>query len=571
MRGPDAIGTAGGGFVPDARFGSGALVGLLLTISLTAILYAAWRWLSLPFVPFDLFAWTTRHLPGSVVTGGIDFMVKTIRGLHLGQTSDVAKLMEMSLAIGGFVAAGCLIGALFFGFARRLPGGSAVTAGAVLGTVLGAAVAWISASLSHVGEASPWVGVPWIVLAALAWGILLGHGLRRLRRRGTPGRGPAGLGEAAGPAVNGGAPGAAVPPGSVISAERIDRRRFLVRVGAATAAITVSGAVVGSLRPAMSGRQMATGRPWSSDHALPNADAVVRPAPGTRPELTPVADHYRTDIDTVPPRIDGDRWRLRTGGLVDSPREFTLQEFRDRYPPMHQFITLACISNPVGGDLVGTTRWTGTSLRNLLPDFGLKPEASHLKITSADDFYEVVSLQTIRDDPRVMLAHAWDGLPLTAVHGYPLRIYFPNVYGMKQPKWIESIEAIDRWEAGYWVVRGWSRTAIMKATSVIDTVATDRTFSQGGQMLVPIGGIARAGDRSISRVELQVDDGPWQEAELRIPLSQLTWVIWRLNWPFAADRHTFTVRCTDGQGVAQIATPSPAHPDGATGLDRARV
>jgi Mo-co oxidoreductase dimerisation domain len=143
---------------------------------------------------------------------------------------------------------------------------------------------------------------------------------------------------------------------------------------------------------------------------------------------------------------------------------------------------------------------------------------------------------------------------------------------MKQPKWIESLEATDHWELGYWVQRGWNEVAQMHATSVIDTVAVDMTIiGADRRKLVPIGGIAHAGARGISKVEVQVDDGPWEQAQLRAPLSQLTWVIWKYDWPFQSGKHTFTVRCYDGNGTRQIATPSPAAPDGATGLQNRSV
>jgi hypothetical protein len=138
---------------------------------------------------------------------------------------------------------------------------------------------------------------------------------------------------------------------------------------------------------------------------------------------------------------------------------------------------------------------------------------------------------------------------------------------MKQPKWIESIEAMDHWEPGYWVVRGWDKVAKMKATSVIDTIAVDMTIINADQRkLVPIGGIAHAGARGISKVEVRVDDGPWQEAAIRTPLSQTTWVIWRYDWPFQPAKHTFTVRSYDGSGTPQIVQAMPPAPSGASGL-----
>jgi DMSO/TMAO reductase YedYZ molybdopterin-dependent catalytic subunit len=134
---------------------------------------------------------------------------------------------------------------------------------------------------------------------------------------------------------------------------------------------------------------------WSATHPLPNANAAVRPAPGTRPEFTPLERHYRIDINTIPPNIDERRWRLKVSGLVEKPLALTLEELQS-YEPMHQFITLSCISNPVAGDLIGTQRWTGVSLQRLLPDLRLKPGATHLKVRSADQFYEVVSVDAIK-------------------------------------------------------------------------------------------------------------------------------------------------------------------------------
>jgi molybdenum-dependent oxidoreductase-like protein len=140
---------------------------------------------------------------------------------------------------------------------------------------------------------------------------------------------------------------------------------------------------------------------------------------------------------------------------------------------------------------------------------------------------------------------------------------------MKQPKWIDSMEAIDAWEPGYWVRRGWDREARMRATSVIDTLAMDMMIIESGKStMISVGGIAHAGARGISRVEVSVDEGPWEPAMLRDPMSPTTWVIWRYDWPFQSGKHAFTVRCFEGDGTPQIAVESPIGPSGATGLDR---
>src|SRR5262249_55373154 len=188
--------------------------------------------------------------------------------------------------------------------------------------------------------------------------------------------------------------------------ERVDRRQFVVRLGGAAATISVAGATVVALSGATRRRSAASGRAWSADHPLPNSDAAVGPAPGTRRELTPLEDHYRIDINTTVPRVDEASWRLKVGGMVERPVELTLGQI-PAYEPIHKFVTLACISNPVGGSLIGTTRWTGVSLRRLLADLNLKPGATHLRLSSADGFYEVVALETVLADERVMLAYDW--------------------------------------------------------------------------------------------------------------------------------------------------------------------
>jgi DMSO/TMAO reductase YedYZ molybdopterin-dependent catalytic subunit len=524
---------------------AGLLVGLMLTLIITIVFYLGWKGMGLPFVPFDVFDWMTRVLPGQVIASGIDAMVKVIRALNLGPTAATAKLAEQSMAVVGMLIAGAIFGAIFFAIERVLRGHFASVLGPVIGLAVGIPLMLLSLHLNKTPGIPPGISAAWILLVFFAWGVAMARANQRLFAT------------------------ARTTEDSVeqASVKRIDRRRFLVRLGGATALITVTGAMVGRLSQ-IGMRQSALPREslWSSNHPLPNANAEVKPVPGTRPEFTPLERHYRIDINTTPPTIDEAQWKLKVKGLVEKPIDLTLTEIRN-YEPMHQFITLACISNPVGGDLIGTTRWTGVSLQKLLPTWQLKPSATHLKIHGADGFYEVVALETIKADERVMLAYEWDGVPLLAEHGFPLRIYVPNTYGMKLPKWIESIEAIDHWEPGYWVKRGWDKVARMKATSVIDTVGVNMNIvGADARTIVPIGGIAHAGSRGISKVEVQVDDGPWQEAALRTPLSKLTWVIWRYEWPFQRGKHTFTVRCFDGNGAMQSPIPTPMEPDGAAGL-----
>ena len=244
----------------------------------------------------------------------------------------------------------------------------------------------------------------------------------------------------------------------------------------------------------------------------------------------------------------------------------TLADMQNNYAARHQYVTLTCISGRVGTSLISTTQWTGVSVQDVLADAGLQGGARYLWIQSGDGFYETVDLDLIAADERIMFCYAWDGNILPKDHGFPLRIWIPDLYGMKQPKWITSIEVTDEYRDGYWVERNWDKVAQVKATSVIDTVAVNAIIEDGNERLVPIGGIAYAGARGISKVELRVDGGVWEEAQLRAPLSETTWIIWRYEWPFAAGNHTFEVRCAEADGTPQIEESKRARPDGSSGI-----
>ncbi len=541
----------------------GALVGALLTAPLIAIFFLASQLAGLPFVPFDVFDWIGRTLPGPIITFGIDAIVSVITALQLGELSSAAKAAEQFLAVAGLFVTGIVAAAVLFWALRELEFKSRYLPGLIVGAIVGVPVAIISNAINQSASADPNVSVTWILIAFLAWGAALSWAYHELKGE-APQAEPA--------------PAEASQPQQLVAVQQIDRRQFIVRLGGASAAITVVGAGLGALfgpqetqtEVALDTGGDAAAAPWSANNALPNANAAVQPAPGTRPEFTPVERHYRIDINTMPPVVDGDEWRLRFSGLVDNALELTLDDLRNNYEPIHQFVTLACISNRIAGDLIGTQRWTGASLKRVLEDVGLQADATHLKITAADGFDEVVSLETVNNDDRVMLTYDWDGLLLTGPHGFPLRIYIPNYYGMKQPKWITNIEAISQWEEGYWVRRGWDRDALMRATSVIDTVAVDDPILSGNTTLIPIGGIAHAGDRGISKVEVQVDDGEWMEAMLREPMSDTTWVIWRYDWPFQEGEHTFTVRAYEGDDTPQIEEVAGVRPSGATGYHSLR-
>ncbi|MBI1282658.1 MAG: molybdopterin-dependent oxidoreductase [Anaerolineaceae bacterium] len=530
---------------------TGVLVGVCLTAPLIAVFYLVQQLVGTVFVPFDVFDWVGRVAPGGLVRFGIETIVQIITTLKIGNLDSAAKTAEQTMAISGMFVTCVVVSAVLYGLLPRFKTSQVPLAGLVAGLIIGVPVMLISAAVDINSTQSELVNAIWILLGFMVWGLALGWVYNRLTVS------------------------SVTTASESAMVESIDRRNFLIRLGGATAAITLVGAGLGAAlrRTTAPSNEVALNtdtsgaalQPWSATHKLPNDGDPVIPAAGTRPELTPVGQHYRIDINTIPPRIAESEWKLSVGGLVDEPFEMTLAELKSKYQPVDEFVTLACISNPLAGELTSTTRWTGVKLKDFVADMHLKSNATHLKITSADNFDEFVDIETINKDERVMLAYEWDGLPLAVDHGFPLRVYIPNHYGMKQPKWITTIEAVDSWHEGWWVRRGWDKDAIMEATSVIDTVAVNDTVTKDDKKLIPIGGIAHAGSRGISKVELKVDDADWVEAELRKPISDVTWVIWRYDWPFSEGSHTFTVRCTDGEGTLQKEANRTPGPGGATG------
>ena len=521
-----------------ARAGTGLAAGALLTAPLLAIL-ALGSFARIPLVPFTVFEWLIRVLPGRVVTFGLDLMLRVLDGLGFN-IKNTAKTAEQILAIGLPFVAGLIVGLLFFVLVRTADDSRIKRYGLSLGGVVGLFSVVVTLIQGVPVSVAGKIGfVIWALVLFLLWG----WGIARLYVSTSPTAAVAPAKTVAGGALPEPADAAPVEASSGMESVRanadmsmqaeadpISRRRFLVQMGALAATIIVVGAGVGEvLRAQMIAESSGSG---SAPGTFPNEDSPVKPAPGTRPEYTEVADHFRVDIDLAPPEIDEATWRLMVGGLVETPLSLTLDQIKSGYKTMDQFVTMACISNMLGGPLIGTTLWTGVPLREMLAEAGPAAGARWAHIWSADDFDEEVDLESVDSDPRIMLTYAWDGQPLPAKHGFPLRICIPDRYGMKQPKWITGITLTAESTPGYWVTRNWEERAEIKTTSVIDTVATKSLVTRGGQTYIPIGGIAHAGAKGISKVEIQIDDAPWQAAELREPLSELTWVIWRYDWPF---------------------------------------
>ena len=529
----------------------GALGGGLLTAPMIGLMYLLDKMTGLPFVPFMLFDWITRVLPGGLVTFGIDSMIDVMNMLGMSVASS-AKTAEQIVAILFFLLIGIVLGAVYFAVMRKLGVAPRPVAGVILGIGFGVPMIAVSLPMAQSGT-SPLFTIIGLGALFLVWGLAFIPVFRKLVYSGTD----------------------LEIEHEIRWAQSINRRQFLVRLGASAATVTVVSAGLGTV---LAQREQRLLEQATSDEAetvprrpLPNDGDPVGPAPGTRPEYTAVEDHYKVFIRSSPTEININTWSLPITGLVANPLVLSLDDIRNKYESRDQYVTLSCISGRIGTDLISTTWWTGVSLQKILADVQPQAEAQYLIITSGDGFYETVSLDLIASDERIMLCYEWDGKPLPFDHGFPLRIWLPDRYGMKQPKWITGIEVTAEYVPGYWVERDWDEVARVKATSVIDTVAVHDLEVVDGQGYIPVGGIAFAGARGISRVEVRVDGGAWEEAKLRSPLSETTWVIWRYEWPFQQGEHTFEVRCAEAGGTPQIEEKKGNRPDGASGIHRRKT
>ncbi|MGZ8602199.1 MAG: molybdopterin-dependent oxidoreductase [Actinomycetota bacterium] len=345
--------------------------------------------------------------------------------------------------------------------------------------------------------------------------------------------------------------------------DAVERRRFLV-VGSVALGI---GAVAGALGQFLSRRSQADASraaltvPTPADPASTvGADLRVG---GLSPYFTPNGDFYRVDTALIVPTITAEEWRVRVHGMVE--RELTLGfEQLTARPLIERDITLACVSNEVGGPYIGNARWIGAPLADLLGEAGVDPAATQLVATSDDGFTAGTPVAAITDGRDAMLAVTMNGEPLPIEHGFPVRMVVPGLYGyVSATKWIVDLE-LTTFEAfdPYWIRRGWAEQAPIKTQSRIDTPKPLASVPAGD---VVVAGVAWAQHRGIDRVEVRVDEGVWRQAELATADAIDTWRQWRIAVPLEVGNRTVQVRATDGDGAVQTAERAEPFPDGATG------
>ncbi|UFU02560.1 molybdopterin-dependent oxidoreductase [Ruania suaedae] len=342
------------------------------------------------------------------------------------------------------------------------------------------------------------------------------------------------------------------------------RRGVLIGGPAALAAAGVGGGVLlsGLRGDDAIGRDRALPEP--SDPAQPLPDGVELDVPGITPFRTASPDFYRVDIALSTPRIDVGTWSLPIGGLVDEPLTLSYQDILDM-PLVERWITLTCVSNPVGGPYVSTGRWLGVPLLDLFDRVGVQPEANQIFTESADGLTMSIPLEEATDGRDAMLVVGLNGEQLPVERGFPARLIVPGLFGfVSAAKWITRMDlsTYER-DVAYWTERDWATDAPVLTQTRIDVPGPLERVSAG---TVTMAGVAWAQQRGIEAVEVRIDDGQWQQAELAADAGVDLWRHWRFDWDSTGSgRHDVQVRATDGTGATQVAERTDPIPDGARG------
>lgn len=352
----------------------------------------------------------------------------------------------------------------------------------------------------------------------------------------------------------------------MLSADGWSRRRFVAASGALVAVAAGFAAA---------GRALAHGDVVGAAKAVPLprplrrrtiSDTTELTKAGVSPYVTSNAAFYRIDTSLIAPRVDAAEWRLGVGGLVERPFTLDYEELLS-LDSVEEVVTLQCVSNEVGGDLVGNAAWQGVPLKTLLDRAGLRPGADQVFSHSVDGWTSGFPIAVLDAERPALVAYAMNGRRLPVEHGFPARLVVSGLYGyVSATKWLNEIE-LTTWDGadGYWVPRGWSKKAPIKLASRIDVPRTGARLDPGPTV---IGGVAWLPDVGVKAVEVSLDGSPWRRCRLAPVASEHTWVQWTYRWEATAGRHDVRVRAVDQQGRTQVQATAPPAPDGATGYHR---
>ncbi|MEP6842344.1 MAG: molybdopterin-dependent oxidoreductase [Pseudolysinimonas sp.] len=373
-----------------------------------------------------------------------------------------------------------------------------------------------------------------------------------------------------------GAPSTATAEAAAVqraAAARLSRRRFLGLSGGAVVAgalATLGGYALDAGSRAAAVARNALKLPAPAVTAAPVPAGSELSIPGLAKVVTSNADFYRIDTALQIPQIDPTQWKLKITGMVEEPVTISFAELLD-LPLEESYTTLMCVSNEVGGNLIGNAKWLGYPLRHLLAKAKPTASADMVFSHSADGFTASTPLSVLQEDDRnAILAVGMNGEPLPLEHGYPVRMVVPGLYGyVSATKWVVELE-VTRFadHSAYWTERGWSPKGPVKVESRIDVPRSGTTVKASR---VVVAGVAWHQHTGIERVEVRVDGGAWNEATLAAPISADTWVQWKWEWDATAGQHQLEVRATDADGETQTANIADTVPDGATGYHQITV
>ncbi len=433
------------------------------------------------------------------------------------------------------------------------------------GQVLIGVVALVGAIAASTRANPPMLAIAPSAVAGIAAVVALRFLLLRLRSRAADAADRADAPDAAGASD---AAGAADPADAdAAAAPRVDRRRFLGWAGGAAAlgALAALGGYAlqaGSRTVAVIREAITLPRPASEATVASGTDLGIE---GLTPIITPNGQFYRIDTALAVPAVDPSTWSLRIHGMVEREVVVTWDELL-ALPLEESVTTLACVSNEVGGGLIGNAVWLGYPIRELLARAQPAADADMVLSRSVDGFSASTPLPVLQDERNAILAVGMNGEPLPAEHGFPVRMVVPGLYGyVSATKWVSELE-VTRFDAtsAYWTDRGWSERGPVKLSSRIDVPRSGQPLDAGP---ITVAGVAWHQHVGIERVEVQVDDGPWREATLAPAISVDTWVQWRFEWADApSGTHTLRVRAIGADGDVQISKRQGVVPDGATGL-----
>jgi DMSO/TMAO reductase YedYZ molybdopterin-dependent catalytic subunit len=362
--------------------------------------------------------------------------------------------------------------------------------------------------------------------------------------------------------------------------QRYSRRTFIEKgaLGAASlvlAALSLEAAlsILGSEGLFASNSPIRSGTPYNGGGSAPSIFGDPRLQTLVDSEVTSNDSFYQVSIDAFPPQVASSSWSLVVKGLVGNPgKSYSLQDLQTKLPQTSQYTTFECVSNIVNGNLISNAKWSGVKISDLLSDVGgVSSEASYLVFYSVDGYSVGVPIaKAMMQDS--LLAHTMNDSPLPAAHGFPLRAVIPGLYGMMSAKWINRIEVVGSVYSGYWQTRGWTNDATINTLAFISVPPGTESLSQYNGSVI-VGGVAFAGDRGISKVEVSFDQGStWQEATLKQPISNLTWTLWAYDWhPSSPGNYNVYARATDGTGALQTSAENSPFPNGASGYAVAPV